>query len=280
VPETLTRKVALKRNAIANMDTLELQALAYVCKRLFKDVQFPWKRITTAGLSMSYGDDTPHVKIQTPGIRFGSLFIHQHRYEPALYAISHVATGLQITTAGSLQAATYVCGALEFGGIPWDLIEDLAGWNRVHTLPIVATAIANIRRAYLLAESNQAIAHHHAPHERLSQLSQQADALRAVLEISQPTTILFLDGIHAGDTTIVVTADGLGGASYEEFDDDNAGLENRQQLKHLRFASEAEAVAFAREKVDDAEEEDGVAIGDAVLSNGHALSTEDVEPPV
>ena len=25
--------------------------------------------------------------------------------------------------------AAYLCGALEFGWVPWDLIEDLDGWN-------------------------------------------------------------------------------------------------------------------------------------------------------
>jgi hypothetical protein len=280
VPETLTLKVALKRNAIANMDTLELQALAYFCKRLFKDLRFPWKRITTANLSMSYGEDTPQVRVPTPGIRFGSLFVHQQRYDPALYAVSHYATGQQISSAGSLQEAAYLCGALEFGGIPWDLIEDLAGWMRVRNLPIVNIALANIRRASALADDNQSIAHEHTPLARLAQLVQQADALRAVLEISQPNQILFLDGIHGGDTTIVVTADGLGGATYEEFDDYNAGLDNRQQLKHVRFSGEREAVEFAREKVEDPED-DGIPIGNAVsASNGVAVVTADFEPPV
>ena len=54
-------------------------------------------------------------------------------------------------------------------------------------------------------------------------------------------------------------------------DDDSAGKPDREQTD--------ESLRVEREKVDDAEE-DGVAIGDAVLSNGHAFITEDVEPPV
>jgi hypothetical protein len=76
--DTLTYKIALKRKAIDDMDTLELRALAYFAKRLFKDLRFPWKRITMADLSMSIGDG-PQMKVKVPGIRFGALFAMRER---------------------------------------------------------------------------------------------------------------------------------------------------------------------------------------------------------
>ena len=47
-----TLRIALKRTAIDDMDSLELRALAYFCKRLFKDINFPWKRITLMAMSV------------------------------------------------------------------------------------------------------------------------------------------------------------------------------------------------------------------------------------
>jgi len=278
VPETLTLTMALKRRAIDDMDTLELRALAYLCKRLFKDIRFPWKRITMADLTMSIGDG-PQIKIKTPGIRFGALFIHQQRHDPILYAISHLATGLQITTAGSLLEAAYVCGGLEFAGTPWDLIENLEAWNRVHHLPVVALTMGNVRRAFLLADDHQPVPHDRMPHERLRALVDQADALRAALQISQPNQILLIDGIDGGDTKVVVTADGLGGATFELFDDYDAGPNNRQQTEIIRFETEAAALAHAHHRIEEAEE--GIGIG-AVFgaSNGAAVAIADFEPPV
>jgi hypothetical protein len=276
--DTLTYKIALKRKAIDDMDTLELRALAYFAKRLFKDLRFPWKRITIADLSMSIGDG-PQMKVKVPGIRFGALFVHQQRHEPVLYAVSHYVTGLQITTAGSLQEAAYLCGALEFGGVPWDLIEDLDGWNRVRNLPIVAIALGNVRQAFLQADDNKSVEHWHTPHERLAMLVGQADALRAALQISQPNQILLIDGIDGGDTKVVVTADGLGGADFELFDDYDSGPNNRQQTEHIRFATEAEALAHAHTLIEEAE--DGSGIGEALSAgNGVAVAIADYVAPV
>ena len=275
--ELLTLKIALKRRAIDDMDTLELRALAYLCKRLFKDISFPWKRITMAYLTMTIGDG-PQMKIKTPGIRFGALFIHQQRHEPVTYAISHLATGLQITTAGSLLEAAYVCGGLEFAGTPWDLIDDVETWNRVHHLPVVALTMGNVRRAFLLADDHQPVPHDHMPHERLASLIGQADALRAALQISQPNQILLIDGVDGGDTKVVVTADGLGGATFELFDDYDAGPNNRQQLEMIRFETEAEALAHAHHLIEEAEE--GIGIGEAFRNGNGVAVIADFEPPV
>jgi hypothetical protein len=275
--ELLTLKIALKRRAIDDMDTLELRALAYLCKRLFKDISFPWKRITMAYLTMTIGDG-PQMKIKTPGIRFGALFIHQQRHEPVTYAISHLATGLQITTAGSLLEAAYVCGGLEFAGTPWDLIEDVETWNRVHHLPVVALTMGNVRRAFLLADDHQPVPHDHMPHERLASLIGQADALRAALQISQPNQILLIDGVDGGDTKVVVTADGLGGATFALFDDYDSGPNNRQQLEMIRFETEAEALAHAHHLIEEAEE--GIGIGEAFRNGNGVAVIADFEPPV
>jgi hypothetical protein len=276
--DTLTLTIALKRSAIATMDLAELKAVAYLCKRIFKDLRFPWKRITLADLSMSIGEG-PHYPVKTPGIRFGALFVHQQRYDPALYAVSHFATGKLITNVVSLMEAAYVCGALEFGGVPWDLIEDVAGWNRVRTLPMADAGLSNVRRAFELADDNQPVKHDRMPHERLASLVGQADALRAALQISQPNQILLIDGVDGGDTKVVVTADGLGGATFELFDDYDAGPNNRQQLETIRFETEAAALAHAHHIIDEAEE--GIPIGEAFSAgNGVAVAIADFEPPV
>jgi hypothetical protein len=243
MPEIVT--IALKRSAISNMDIAELRAVAYISKRIFKDLRFPWKRLTLADLSMSIGGESEQ-PVKTPGIRFGSLFVHQQSYEPAIYAVSHFATGKLLTNASSLMEAAYLCGALEFGGVPWDLIEDVAGWNRVRKLPALEAGLINVRRAYQLAEDNQPVAHERTPHARLAALVDQADALRAVLEISQPNQILLLDGLDGGDTKLVVTADGLGGACVELFDDYDSGPNNRQQTEITRFETEAAALLHAQ----------------------------------
>ena len=281
--EKVTLKIALKRRAIDDMDTLELRALAYLCKRLFKDLDFPWKRITLMDIPMEGAEEIggPTMKItrRVPGMRFGSLFIHQQKNDPTRYVVSHYATGRLISEADRLQEAIYLCGALEFGGVPWDLVEDLAGWERIRALPIVAHGLAKIRRAFLLAAANEPTPHDHTPLQRLHALQEQADVLWAVLAISQPGAILLYAGIDGGDTTIIVTADGFGAATYEEFDDYASGPNNRQQMEHQVFATEAEALGYARSRIEDAEE--GVPIGEAFgVSDGQALVIAEYAVPV
>ncbi|HEX9370406.1 MAG TPA: hypothetical protein VF897_05345, partial [Roseiflexaceae bacterium] len=67
--ETCT--IVLKRRAIDDMDTLELRALAAFCKRLFKDISFPWKRITLMAMSAQTrerpGEPLTITTIRVPG---------------------------------------------------------------------------------------------------------------------------------------------------------------------------------------------------------------------
>jgi len=101
---------------------------------------------------------------------------------------------------------------------------------------------------------NEAVEHDRMPHAELHRLVDQANALRAVLMISQPNQILLLGGLDGGDTAVVVTADGLGGADYEEFEDYDAGPDNRQQIFHRHFDTEAEAMEHARMRISVAED--------------------------
>lgn len=251
-----TYKIALKRTAIDDMDTLELRALASFCKRLFKDIKFPWKRITLMGMSAQTrehpGEPLTTTTIRVPGMRFGSLFIHQDNHVPQIYVVSHFATGRRISDADSLLEATYICAALEFGGVPWDLIHDVAGFERLRPLPHIDPLLTMIKRAFGDLMCDDPVEHDRMPHSQLRRLVDQADALRAALEISQPNQILLLDGMDGGDTTVVVTADGLGGAGYAEFEEYNAGPNNRVQIVHRHYETEAEAIAHARQRIDGA----------------------------
>jgi hypothetical protein len=254
VKQKQTCTIVLKRRAIDDMDTLELRALAAFCKRLFKDISFPWKRITLMAMSAQTrarpGEPLTITTIRVPGMRFGALFIHQDNHVPEIYAVSHFATGRRISDAASLLEAAYICAALEFGGVPWDLIHDVAGFERLRLLPHIECLLTMIKRAFGDLMCEKAVEHDRMPHSQLRRLVDQADALRAALEISQPNQILLLDGIDGGDTTVVVTADGLGGADYEEFEEYNAGPNNRVQIVHRHFETEAEAIAHARQRID------------------------------
>jgi len=258
VKDKLTYKIALKRTAIDAMDSLELRALASFCKRLFKDIKFPWKRITLMAMSVEtrerMGEPLTTTTIRVPGMRFGCLFIHQDRDVREIYAISHFATGRRITSAASLLEAAYICAALEFGGVPWDLIHDIGGFERLRQLPHIEDTLALIKRAFGDLMCNEAVEHDRMPHAELRRLVDQADALRAVLEISQPNQILLLGGLDGGDTAVVVTADGLGGADYAEFADYDAGPDNRQQIVHRHFETEAAATEHARMRISVAED--------------------------
>ena len=76
-----------------------------------------------------------------------------------------------------------------------------------------------------------------------------------------------------------MTADGFGAATYEEFDDYASGPNNRQQMEHQVFATEAEALGYARSRIEDAEE--GVPIGEAFgVSDGQALVIAEYAVPV
>jgi len=249
-------KGLLRRKAIDDMDNLELRALAYFTKRLMKDINVPWKRITLMNMSVDTRDAGGVMStsmIRVPGMRYGALFIHQDTDTPDLYSVSHYELGLWISYAASLHEAIYICGALEFGGVPWDLIEDLAGWQRIKATKWVEEALTQAKRAFLQAEINEAVPHNHTPHERLKHLVDQADAIRAAMNITGPNKIIYLDGVDGGDTTIVVTANGQGGADYEEFGDYNAGPNNRHQLECISFEMEAAAIAHAEARVERAQ---------------------------
>ncbi len=239
----------MKRREILSIDDAEqLQHLLLLCRRLMKDVGFPWWRMELQKLSgKQHNPETREMEpciITVPGVRFGSFIVHGDWPAcPEIFVISHFATGRRMELVGTFEEAAWLCGALEYCGVPWDTITTHEGWEAIRRQPYVEALMLRVGRAF--SDATRGLVQHteRTPLQRLADLVTQADLLRSQLEIHQPNEILREESIDDGDTMFVVTADGLGGADVEVFDDYHAGKNNRQRLAHRHFETEALAIA-------------------------------------
>ena len=84
----------------------------------------------------------------------------------------------------------------------------------------------------------------------LKDLHVQLHYLQDKLGFHERGTHIFFDG-DGIEETIIVEADGVGGATLYRFDDYESGPNTRQELASMWFESEAEAMMFAQRMLDD-----------------------------